>query len=56
MLLAPIRERRAALASRAGEVDEIIDAGTKAARAEVAAVLADVREVFKLGRAVRRAG
>jgi len=56
VLLAPIRERRAALASRAGEVDEIIDAGTKAARAEVAAVLADVREVFKLGRAARRAG
>jgi tryptophanyl-tRNA synthetase len=54
-LLAPIRARRAALASRKREVAEIIDAGTKAARTHVASVLDDVREVFRLKRA-RRAG
>jgi len=47
-LLAPIRERRAALADRRREVAELVDAGTTAARAEVAAVLAEVREVFQL--------
>jgi tryptophanyl-tRNA synthetase len=45
-LLAPIRARRAVLRNR--DVDAIIDAGTRAARAQVATVLAEVREVFRL--------
>jgi tryptophanyl-tRNA synthetase len=55
-LLTPIRARRSALASRKGEVAEIIDAGTKAARARVANVLDEVREVFKLQRTTRGPG
>jgi tryptophanyl-tRNA synthetase len=52
-LLTPIRARRAALASRRGEVAEIVDAGTKAARARVAGVLDEVRDVFELRRSIR---
>jgi tryptophanyl-tRNA synthetase len=48
-LLTPIRARRAALVSRKAEVAEIIDAGTDAARARVVHVLAEVRDVFRLG-------
>ena len=55
-LLAPIRDRRAALASRKGEVAEILDAGTKAARMQVARVLDEVRDVFKVRRAIRCTG
>ena len=55
-LLAPIRDRRAALASRKREVAEILDAGTKAARVQVARVLDEVRDVFKVRRAIRCTG
>lgn len=47
-LLAPIRERRAAL--RRQDVTEILAVGTSVARAQAAEVLADVREVFRLRR------
>ncbi|MCC6998664.1 MAG: tryptophan--tRNA ligase [Deltaproteobacteria bacterium] len=55
-LLAPIRARRAELASRRHQVADIVDAGTQVARAAVAQVLGDVREAFKLRREVRGAG
>ncbi len=48
-LLAPMRARREALAARPDEVRQVIDAGTRAARALAAEVLADVRAVFRLG-------
>jgi tryptophanyl-tRNA synthetase len=47
-LLAPIRERRAALAADPGAVEEIIRRGTARARETAATVLADVRQVFAL--------
>jgi tryptophanyl-tRNA synthetase len=54
-LLAPIRARRAALEARRGDVAELLEEGTKAARTRVAQVMGDVREVFRLQRNVRRA-
>jgi tryptophanyl-tRNA synthetase len=47
-LLAPIRERRAAL--RKQDVAEILIVGTSVARAQAAEVLGEVREVFRLRR------
>ena len=47
-LLAPIRERRAALARNPGAADEILEAGTARARETAASVLADVRAAFSL--------
>ena len=47
-LIAPIRARRAALAEDRGYVEDVLQAGTAAARATAAAVLADVRDVFAL--------
>lgn len=50
-LLAPIRARRSELERRRSEVAEIVDQGTRTARAQVANVLGEVRDVFKLRRA-----
>lgn len=47
-LLAPIRERRAALAADPAEALAVVERGTQAARATAASVLADVRGVFHL--------
>lgn len=47
-LLAPMRARRAALAARRDQVRDLVDAGTRAARATAAGVLAEVRAVFRL--------
>ena len=55
-LLAPIRARRADLAGRRREVADIIDAGTEVARRQVAEVLGDVREAFRLRRERGRVG
>jgi tryptophanyl-tRNA synthetase len=46
--LAPIRERRAELAARAGLVDEILAAGSERARREAAATLHEVRQAMRL--------
>jgi len=47
-LVAPIRERRLAMAGDPAMLDEVVRAGTARARETAAGVLADVRRVFAL--------
>jgi tryptophanyl-tRNA synthetase len=49
-LLAPIRERRAAVAREPGRVEELLHLGSAQARWIAAEVVAEVRSVFSLGR------
>jgi tryptophanyl-tRNA synthetase len=49
-LLAPIRDRRAALARRPDDVVDVIRDGTRRARALAAPVVDEVRDLFGLGR------
>jgi len=46
--LGPIRERRAAIAAKPGQVDEILAAGSERARREAAETLREVRAAMKL--------
>ena len=49
-LLTPVRARRAALVDRKGDVAERLEVGTLLARARLASVLEEVRDVFQLRR------